>query len=280
MNSPTSSRSNRRRIVTLLLLVTTGYALVCALLTIFQERLIYFPGGPPSADPGVYGLDFEELRLVASDGVELSAWLCRPPATSPTRGAVVVSHGNAGNIGNRLHIARVLVESGFAALLYDYRGYGLSSGEPGEEGTYLDALAAHEALVERGFEGRIAGYGESLGGAVTVELALRRELRAVCLQSSFRSLPAVAAEHYPWLPVRWLVRHRYASEDKIDSLAVPLLVLHGRSDRVVPYAHGKRLAELAAEPKQFVELPGGHNDDPFADPAVREALQSFLSAAF
>lgn len=266
--------------MTFLLLAATGYALICALLTIFQERLIYFPGGPPSTDPGAWGLDFEELRLVASDGVELSAWLCHPRATTPTRGAVLVSHGNAGNIGDRLHIARLLVEAGFATLLYDYRGYGLSCGEPGEQGTYLDALAAHDALVERGFEGRIVGYGESLGGAVTVELALHRELRAVCLQSSFRSLPAVAAEHYRWLPVRWLVRHHYASEDKIAALGVPLLVLHGRSDRVVPFAHGKRLTALAAEPKQLVELPGGHNDDPFAKPTVREALLSFLDAAF
>ncbi len=258
-------------------LAAAGYAVVLALAWLLQDRLLYFPGPDPSRTPREAGLAFEELTLTTSDGQRLQAWLIgagKEPETP--RGVVLVCNGNAGSIENRLGLARTLVDEGLGVLLFDYRGYGASSGRPDEQGLYFDAVAAYDVLVERGWEGRIAAWGESLGAAVALELALRRPLRGLCLHAPFGSLPAVAAEHYAWLPVGLLLRARYANDEKIAGLDAPLLVLHGSRDRIVPIAHGRALFEHAPEPKQLVEFDAGHNDDPFRSAEVRAAVGDFL----
>jgi uncharacterized protein len=247
----------------------------------FEAELVYFPGPPPEETPADHGLAYEDVRLRTSDGVVLAAWFM-PGDPAGTAGAVVFSHGNAGNIAGRIPGAQAFLEAGFAVLLYDYRGYGASAGTPGEEGTYRDAEAAYDWLVaERGFApARVVAYGESLGGAVAVELARRRRVGAVFVENTFTSLPDVGARLYPYLPVRLLATIRYASVEKVGELGVPLLVAHSPEDDVVPFELGRALFDAAREPKAFITTGGAHNHGGILQRAEwQRAVADFLHAA-
>lgn len=262
-----------RSLAVLALVLVLAYASVCAVIYAMQDRLVWFPGPPPAADPGAFGLDWEDARIVTTDGVTLHGWFM-PGGPE----AVLISHGNAGAIDGRLPHAAAFHAMGRSVLLYDYRGYGRSEGRPGEEGTYLDAEAAFDWLTARGFApGAITAYGESLGGAVTVELARRRSPARLILEASFTSLPDVGARVYPWLPVRLLSRIRYDSIAKAPALALPVLVIHSPGDHLVPVAHGRRLHDALSGPKRLLETGGGHNEGGFLQrPEWREAVRRFL----
>lgn len=233
------------------------YALVCLAVWALQARLVWYPGPSPSGTPADAGLAFEDVTIATPDGERLHAWFL--PAREG-RGVVLVSHGNAGTVENRLDLARTFLAQGRSVLLYDYRGYGNSTGEPSEEGTYVDATSAWDALAARGFPPHsIVSYGESLGGAVAIELARRRAVAAVVVEDTFTSLPDVGARVYPWLPVRWLARVRYDSIAKVPALGAPFLVGHSREDELVPVEHGRRLFAAAREPKEWIETDGGHD---------------------
>lgn len=249
-------------VLRVLLLVLAGYAGLCLLVYCFQARLVFFPGQAPRVDPAAFGLVHREVELTTSDGERLHGWFF-PRAEA--LGAVLVCHGNAGSIENRLELARAFLGLGWAVLLFDYRGYGKSSGAPSEAGTYLDAEAAHDHLVRvEGFApGRIVLHGESLGGAVALELALRRPCAGLILESAFTSIPDMAAEVYPFLPARLLARIRYDNLAKVGRLGVPLLVVHSPADEIVPFAHGERLYAAARGKKRFLATGGGHNDGGF-----------------
>ena len=256
------TRRRPRLLVPLLVSLLAAYAGICALLYVFQGRLVYFPGGPPGVTPGALGLAYEEVELVAEDGVRLHAWLM--PAEEP-RGALLFCHGNAGNVEGRIPAARAFTELGFTVLLFDYRGYGASEGSPSEEGTYLDALAAYEHLVGRaGFDpDRIVAYGESLGAAVAIELARRRGVAGLVLEHAFTSLPDLGAELYRWLPVRMLARIRYDNVRKLAQLRTPVMIVHSKDDEIVPVAHAERLSEVAGGPLDLLFTRGGHNGGGF-----------------
>jgi fermentation-respiration switch protein FrsA (DUF1100 family) len=146
--------------------------------------------------------------------------------------------------------------------LLDYRGYGKSEGSPDEAGTYADARAAHGWLVARGVSPeRLVLFGESLGSGVATQLATEVKARALVLESPFTSVPDMARAVYPFLPLWPLVRTRYDTVSKVGKLRMPLLVLHGERDEVVPFAQGRRVFEAAPGPKRFFAIPGaGHND--------------------
>ena len=256
------SRSLKLTLLDFLLIALIVYSGLCLLLFLFQGRLVYLPGPPPKTTPAAHGLEHRERYLVTSDEVRIHAWFMPAPEA---KGALVFCHGNAGTIENRLDAARVFLDMGLSVLLFDYRGYGASEGRPSEEGTYLDAEAAYDALLEESgvTTDRIVIYGESLGGGVAIELAKRREVAAVVTESAFTSLPKLGSELYPWLPVRLLSRFRYDNLSKVDTLNAPLLVIHSPDDDIVPYAHGERLFAAAAEPKAFLATDGGHNDGGF-----------------
>lgn len=255
------------------------YVGLCAVVFVFQRRLVYFPDRNVRATPAAVGLAFEELRLSAADGVELGAWWI--PA-APGSAAVIVCHGNAGNIGDRLHLALALHAMELGVLLFDYRGYGASDGEPTEQGLYLDAEAAWLHVVEeRGVPAaRVALLGESLGGAVAVELATRRAVGAIVLEASFTSLADVGARSYPYLPVRLLARERFASIEKVAGLRAPLLLVHSPQDTLVPFAHAGRLQAKAPAGARVIEVPGGHNGGGFTASAAAETeVRAFLRDA-
>jgi fermentation-respiration switch protein FrsA (DUF1100 family) len=252
---------------------------------LFEEKLIYFPLSKLDMSPDQLGLRYENVSLVAEDGVRLHAWFL--PHESPSF-TVLLFHGNAGNISHRLDRA-LLMQSKLrtSVLLFDYRGYGQSEGSPDEQGTYRDGRAALRYLTGelKIPEDRIILFGESLGAAVAIQLALESEVRALALESAFTSIPDVGSVHYPFLPVAILLRTRYDNLEKMPDVEVPVLLLHGVRDRIVPFEHGRRLYEAAKEPKSFFPIEGaGHNDTFFVGGneywnAWKEFLESLNVAA-
>jgi uncharacterized protein len=184
------------------------------------------------------------------------------PARAPSIGHLLLCHGNAGNVGDRVAHLDLLSAAGFDVLAFDYRGYGRSSGRPSEQGTYLDARAARDELLSRGdVDGaRVLYLGESLGGAVALALALEVPPVGVILQSTFTSVRDMARVHYPLVPPA-LVPDAYPSLRRIPRLHAPLLLLHGARDEIVPLMHGEALAEAARGPSRLHIFAGaGHND--------------------
>ena len=256
-------------------LAAAGWLLLVGWLVLQERRLLFFPTRALVARPADFGLRAEELSIRTDDGLTLHGWWI----AGPGRRVLIWYHGNAGNIADRLHNARWFVEQlGVAVVLVDYRGYGHSEGTPDEAGLYRDGLAIHDAVAARGVPARdVVLFGRSLGGAVAVEVALRRSAGAVVLESAFRSVPAMARVHY-WFVPPGAIRTRMDNESKIGRVAAPLLFLHGDRDRVVPLAHSRRLSALAARPARLHVIEGaGHNDTylvggtPYA-----EAWRSFL----
>jgi len=253
------------------------WALVVALLVVMESHFIYFPVRELAARPADLGLEAEELAVAPAGGVRLHGWWIKGRG----RTALVWFHGNAGNVSHRLDNARELVARfGLDVFLVDYRGYGLSEGSPSEAGLYADGLAVYDEARAKGFAPRdIVLFGRSLGAAVAIEVALAREARAIVLETPFRSIRAMAREYYPFVP-GFLIRSRYDNEAKMPRLALPLLVLHGDRDEVVPLAHAERLFELAPGPKTFFLIRGaGHNDTYVAGgEAYFDAWRAFLDS--
>jgi fermentation-respiration switch protein FrsA (DUF1100 family) len=271
-----------RRMLPWLVAAVALYVVVVLAFWIGQDRLIYYPGREPGPPPASPTLDLREEWIETKDGQRIHAWLATPRAAdAKLAGGVLVCHGNAGNIASRLPVAEAFGAWGFATLLFDYRGYGGSSGKPSEEGTYRDAEAAFDRFASLlGGQPRIVVYGESLGGAVAIELALRRKVARVIVEDTFTSLAEIASGLYPWLPVRTFLRQRYDSIAKVGKLSAPLLVVHSPDDDLVPFALGKKLFEAAKEPKTFLETGGAHNEGGFLDgERWRSAVRSFLDSA-
>lgn len=243
-----------------LAVVAVGYGALLALLVWFQPRLVYFPlTGTYDRTPQAQGLAFERVTLATEDGERLAAWWI--PAPKPARGTVLLFHGNAGNMSHRIDYAKMFYGLGYNTVLVDYRGYGDSTGEPSEQGTYRDALASWQWLSARGIPAQdIVIFGESLGGGVATWLAVQHPPRALILASTFTSIPDLGAQVYPWLPVRWISRIHYNNIAHLENMRAPVLIAHSPGDDLIPYAHGQRLFEAAHEPKAFLELSGGHNE--------------------
>ncbi len=264
-----------------LILLALGYAALVALVYFFQPRLVYFPqvSREIAATPLAYGLAFEPVTVATADGEKLAAWWVPHERAG---GTVLIFHGNAGNISHRLDYLTMFHRLGYSSFIVDYRGYGRSTGSPSEEGTYRDAEAAWRWLTnERGVApGDIVVFGESLGGAVAAWLATRVKPRALVLASTFTSVPDLGAQVYPFLPVRLISRFSYDSREAIKAIKAPILIAHSRDDDIVPFAHGKALYETAGEPKQFLEMRGGHNDGfIFTRPEWIAQLSAFLESA-
>jgi fermentation-respiration switch protein FrsA (DUF1100 family) len=220
-----------------------------------EGRFIYYPSRAHSGDPGSVGLPFRDVIFTADDGVKLHGWLI--PGRRPT--TLLYSHGNGGNITDRLAIARILSDQlGVGLFMYDYRGYGRSEGAPSEAGLIRDAIAARAAALREGVAPEhLVYYGRSLGAAVTVELALVHPPRAVVLEAPFASVRAMANSVVPG--AGFLFRTRWDTLASIARLRAPLLVLHGDADEVVPYAQGRAVFDAAPEPKTFVTIPTGRH---------------------
>lgn len=259
-------------------LLLGAYGALALLVYVQQARFVYFPqfGRDAAATPRSVGLDYEEVWLESAPGARLHGWYVPHGAA---RGTVIFFHGNAGSIASRIGWLRMFHDLGYAALIVDYRGYGRSSGEPSEHGTYEDATAAwHHVTQVRGVAARdVVIAGESLGAAVATELAARTTPRALVIQSTFTSIPDLAAELYPILPVRWISRIDYDTKTRIARVAAPILIAHSPADELIAYRHGQALYASAREPKAFLALAGGHNEGYLhVRPDWVAALASFL----
>jgi fermentation-respiration switch protein FrsA (DUF1100 family) len=251
----------RRAPIPLWLLSILVVALVLLALWTGQRRLMYFPIGETPAPDGLGLADVEAVTFDTADGLCLGGWFF--PAGTATPTTVVVFNGNAGNRSHRVPLASGLRDRGLQVLLFDYRGFGGNPGTPTERGLALDARAARDFLLRRSDVDatRLVYFGESLGSAVAAELAAEHPVAALILRSPFTSMADVGQHHYWWLPVRWLIRDRYATIDLIGRVRSPLLVIVGERDRVVPAEFSRRLYEAAREPKAIVSMPGAdHND--------------------
>lgn len=260
-------------VVAIVALVASG---LLALAWSQQRRLIYFPS-PGPVPPAATMLPNGQDVVLDSDGIRLGAWYFPVAGGGP---AVLVCNGNGGDRSGRIALAAALNRIGLSVLLFDYRGYGGNPGQPSEDGTAADARAAQAWLAAQPGVEKTVYFGESLGGAVAVGLAVERPPAALILRSPFTSLPDVGAMHYPWLPVRWLLMDRYPSIERIGSVHVPVMVIAGDRDDIVPEALSRRLYDAANEPKRYVLVPGaGHNDPEIVDGRqMLTEIQGFLSS--
>lgn len=236
----------------------------------WQRRLIYFPATAPVAPASTVITDAQDVRLRTSDGLILGAWFV--PAREPTRDVtVLVANGNAGDRSLRAPLARALAACGMGVLLFDYRGFGGNPGQPSEEGLARDARAAYQFLTEvTGIAAdRLLYYGESLGAAVITELATEYPPAGMVLRSPFTDLASLGQMHYPFLPVKMLLRDRYPLTEQLMSVTVPVTVVYGSDDSIVPPSHSRAVAETAPRLQQLVEVAGAdHNSPALLDGAV------------
>ncbi|MDT0635602.1 alpha/beta hydrolase [Spectribacter hydrogenoxidans] len=268
-----------RMILTLLLAGGAAFLLLAGCMFVFQERLLFMPNTPGRdlrATPADVGLAYEDVHLETTDGETLHGWYVPAPDAKAT---LLHFHGNAGNIGDRIDLLALFHHIGLSVLTIDYRGYGQSTGKPSEPGTYRDAEAAWSYLVERRRipPDQIILHGQSLGGAVAAWLATKVEPAGLILDSTFTSVPDIAGEVYPWLPVRQLARLSYNTLDRIPDVDIPILVLHSREDDIIGFHHGERLAEAAGA--RLVALRGGHNETMARNQAIyQETFLEFVAA--
>lgn len=235
---------------------------VLVLLSRFQRRFIYLPLPAAVSSPAEVLPGAREVTLQTSDGLELGGWFV-PPWTPDRALAVLVANGNAGNRSLRAPLARALASQGLAVLLFDYRGYGGNPGRPSENGLARDVRAARRFLVERcGVPGeRLLYYGESLGAAVVAELASEHPPAGLALRSPFTDLASVGRIHYPFLPVRTLLRDRYRLLDHLALVQVPTTVVYGSDDAIVPPEQSRAVADAARGPTRVLEIRGANHND-------------------
>jgi uncharacterized protein len=269
------------RVGTILLVVAAVLVAPIGLLWALQRRLLYLPAPrtvPPAASvlPGA-----EEVMFETADGLRLGGWFVPAEGREAPRTAVLVCNGNGGNRSLRAPLAAALARMGLYVLVFDYRGYGGNPGQPTEAGLATDARAALDYLAGRPEvdPARVVYFGESLGAAVALRLAIERPPAALVLRSPFASLAEVGQLHYPLVPVSLLLRDRYDSAALAGRLAAPLLVVAGGRDRIVPASHSRRLFAAAPQPKRLVVVDGAdHNDhDLLAGPRLLAEVRGFLA---
>jgi len=225
-----------------------------------ENFFVFHPQAELGRVPDQLGLGYASVDFEAEDGTRLHGWFFPLPGKGPV---ILFCHGNAGNISHRLRNVKKLLDWGFQVFIYDYRGYGKSQGKPSRNGIFMDGLAAYDVLTKRMNipPERIISFGRSLGGAVAVEIATKRKVDRLILESTFtstrdmaRTMPLFAILS-PFLPAH------YNNLKKIERIGIPKLMIHGKEDRIVPFSMGARLFQAAAQPKQFYPIDGaGHND--------------------
>ncbi len=245
-----------------LAMILAVMSLALATLWVFQRRLIYLPtqSPAPTADSVIPG--GRNVVLATADELHLEAWYFR--AGPPDAPAVLVASGNAGSRALRAPLARQLNRAGLSVLLFDYRGYAGNAGRPSEQGLANDVRAARRFLVEDAGvpPSRLVYFGESLGAAVVSELAAEHPPAGLVLRSPFADLAAVGRVHYPFLPVRTLLRDRYPVVDHVRRVTAPITVVYGSADSIVPPAQSRQVAAAARQLHRSIEVPGADHNDP------------------
>lgn len=267
-----------RRIWRVLRPLLVAYLLVVLLMTMLETRLVY---PAPRADVGEWnprGLGHQDVTFASSDGTQLHGWLLEHP--SP-RHVILYCHGNGEHVAfNGQLMAELRDDLSATVLIFDYRGYGKSEGRPHEAGVVADGVAAQKWLADRaGIKpSEVVLMGRSLGGGVAIAAAEQLGARGLILQSTFARMVDTAAVHFPWLPVRLVMRNRYDSIGRIAGYQGPVIQSHGTADEVIPYTEGKRLFEaIPSSNKRWIDVPAGRHccvQPPEYDRSLREFLDS------
>jgi hypothetical protein len=249
------------------------YAVLATVLYVAQRSLMYFPD-TAHVVPAEAGLpEAEEVPLTAADGVHVTAWHVPPRDAKPV---IVYFHGNGGALRFRVARFRRLIADGVGLVALEYRGYGGSAGSPSEQGLIADAQAAYRFAAGRYPSQQLVLWGESLGSGVAIALAAERPVGRMIVEAPFTSAVALGARHYWYLPVSLLMKDQFRSDLRIGKVTAPVMIMHGVHDRVVPYAMGEQLFDLANKPKHFVRfLDGGHED--LDDNGALDAVARFLA---
>jgi hypothetical protein len=245
-------------LVGVIVVVLFVYVGLAAMLYFSQRSMMYFPETIHTS-PAQAGLpEAEEISLTAADGVRLVGWHVPPRDGQPV---ILYFHGNGGALRYRVERFRKLIGEGLGLVAVEYRGYAGSQGSPSEAGLFADAEAAYAFAAGRYRPEQIVLWGESLGTGVAVYLAAEKPVGRVILEAPFTSAAAVAAGRYWFMPVRLLMKDQFRSDERIAKVAAPVLILHGVNDRVVPYAMGETMFDLAQGKKHIARfLEGGHED--------------------
>lgn len=265
-----------------------GLYVVLGLMVYFrQPSYVYVPDRDVDMTPADMNIAYDEVRLQTEDGETIAGWFV--PAFGPGEvvgeegeivgTTVLMCHGNGGDIGDRIGTVMLFHNWRMNLFIFDYRGYGNSTGRPSEAGTYKDAMAAWKYLAQaKGIpRDHILVYGRSLGGNVAAWLAAEVMPPALVMESAFTSARDMAATMFPFLPVRLVCSFKYDALDALERIRCPVLIAHSRNDEVIPYKHGVRLFEAARKPKRFIELVDGHNDGGLdTDVKYQRALKDFL----
>jgi uncharacterized protein len=266
--------------ITIIIICSIG---IIAYVRYLESISVFYPSREIEATPAELGLAYEEVYINTKDFVTLHGWLihARPNASqlSSYNANLIFLHGNAGNIGDRLGKIELFHQLGLNILIIDYRGYGKSTGRPSEKGMYNDALAAYDYLVKRpDIAARpIVAYGASLGGAAAIDLATKRSLSHLIIDSSFSSAADMAKIIYPSIP-SFLIKTKLDSITKVQKVLIPKLFFHSSEDEVVPIALGEKLYDASPEPKEFVKISGSHNDGHIhSEKLVFQAITRFLN---
>lgn len=253
--------------------------LVVGIVVVYARHLefssLYYPVKQIEATPKSVGLSYQDLTFETSDDQKINAWFIPGDAKAPV---IYFLHGNGGNIGGRLAKISFFHKLGIKVFIIDYRGYGKSSGKPSEKGLYADALAGYHYLcgVLKIPADHIVLYGESLGGAVAIDLAVKKPVGGLIVEGSFTSIADMAKKFYPYLP-SFLIFSRYDSYSKVALIKVPKLFICSPQDEIVPFALGKKLFGQAAAPKEIFQAQGGHNDCFFTQPEkIKNSIIKFL----
>src|SRR5229473_2427072 len=260
----------------IVLVTLVGWGGIVVLAYVAQRSLMYCPE-KARTPPAAAGLpEAQEVFLQTADGEKIIAWHVPPRGEKPV---ALYFHGNGGALSWRADRFRALIADGTGLVALSYRGYGGSSGSPSEAGLIHDGEAVYAFAAGRYETSRLALWGESLGTGVAVALAATHPVAAIILDAPFTSAAAVGAAHYPFLPVRWLIKDPFYSDRRILDVRAPVLVLQGARDDVVPIALGEQLFALIPGPKQFVRFAdAGHNDlDHYG---ATQTVREFLAKAF
>jgi uncharacterized protein len=256
------------------------YIIITGIVYVGQKGMIFYPVREITATPEHIGLQFEDVVLRTKDHVAISAWYIPSPQE---RAVILFCHGNAGNNSHRLDSIRIFHDLNLSVFIFDYRGYGKSEGSPTEEGTYLDAEAALDYLMngKHIHPEKVVVFGRSLGGAIAAEVALRHKVGALIIESGFTSVPELGSKYFPFLPTTLLSRYSYDTVNKVGKISAPKLFIHSPYDEIIPFQHGRALYEQAAPPKEFLEIKGDHNSGFIVSGSVyADGLNNFISRYF
>ncbi len=279
--------------MSLYILAIVGIVVVLYVVTVLfiyfrQSAYMYEPDRAVGATPREINIDYDDVRIKTKDGEIIAGWYV--PAFEPEKSddkilagtTVLICHGNAGNLSDRLDLITVFHKLNMNIFIFDYRGFGDSTGKPSEVGTYNDALAAWNYLT--GVKGvgaeSVLVYGRSLGGAVAVWLAAEVKASALVLEATFTSVMDMAKQRFPIFPAKRFCRFRYPSIEVLAGIRCPVVVAHCKTDRIIPYKFGRRLFEVASKPKLFVELNASHARGMEVDIEYQRALRKFLISHF